>query len=332
MEAIQRIRKGVIIGCGKIAGIYSNEETSLNEAYSYCEAIKTSKFLKIHGCADLEYEKANQLAEKFNIPEVSNNYFNLIKKIKPDFVIVSTSTESHFEIVNKILTLKCQPKLVIVEKPLCLSRHELDILKEKVNTKKIKIIINHSRRFDIRFKELKEQILKARFGEIYRIDIFSYGEWQKNGIHLMDIIGFLFGKSINVDSLKVNSKKVQIKSTKWTDLFLDFGGKFILNINHNPEKYYQLFEMDFKFEKGRISFKDFERKVSIKEKKVNSMNENILSNSNFKFSKRKKSNMTVLIDEVQNFFNGNTDMKSYSIDEIDLSMNLFFKVSEYYEG
>ncbi len=331
MEAIQRKIKGVLIGCGKIAGIYGNNK-SLTHIYSYCDSIAQSKTLKVEGCVDKDLKKAKELGAKFGIPKISDNYVNLLNDIEPQFVIVATPNETHFEIVNRVLSLNRLPDLIIVEKPLCMSIDEFKLLKDKVFEKDVKLIVNHSRRFDNRFKELKEKISTTRLGNIFRIDMNSYGEWQKNGIHLMDTIAFLFEEKINLNLIEVNKINFNTKLASWTDLSLNFGGEFILNINNNPEKYYQLFEMDFKFEKGRVYFHDFENKVRIEMKKLNYMQENILETSEFKFSHTKKSNMVVLIEEIERFFNNETNLSQYSIDRLDLSMNLFFKILPYYEN
>ena len=89
--------------------------------------------------------------------------------------------------------------------------------------------------------------------------------------------------------------------------------------------------MDFKFDKGRVLFKDFENKVSIEEKKINYLHENILEQSKLKFSPKKKSNMVLLIEETENFFNKKTNLDKYSINQTDLTMNLFLKIFPYYE-
>ena len=332
MEAIQNKIKGVIVGCGKIAGIFDKREKRPSaDLYSYCSSIANSKILKLEGCADIDLNKAKKLAAQFEIPKVSNDYVDLLNSIQPEFVIVATPDETHFDIVKRILSLKKAPSLIIVEKPVCLSMEQFKFLKNRVLEKKVNLIVNHSRRFDPRFQDFKEKITTSRFGDLFRLDLFFYGNWNKNGIHLMDTIAFLMGDKIDLEFLKISKKRIKLKKTNWIDLSLNFGEHFIVNIHHNPEKFYQIFEMDFKFEKGRVLFKDFENKVSIEEKKINYLHENILEQSKLKFSPKKKSNMVLLIKEAENFFNKKTNLDKYSINQSDLTMNLFFKIFPYYE-
>ena len=49
--------------------------------------------------------------------------------------------------------------------------------------------------------------------------------------------------------------------------------EFMTNLNEHIEDYYQLFEMDFKFTKGRILFQDFENRLFV-EKTNQFLNEN----------------------------------------------------------
>jgi len=332
LEAIQNKIKGVIIGCGKIAGIFDKREKKLStHLYSYCTSIANSKILKLEGCADIDLNKAKKLASQFEIPKVSYNYVDLLNSIQPEFVIVATPDETHFDIVKRILYLKKAPSLIIVEKPVCLSIEQFKFLKNRVLEKKVNLIVNHSRRFDPRFQDFKEKITTSRFGDLFRLDLFSYGNWNKNGIHLMDTIAFLMGDKIDLEFLKISKKRIKLKKTNWIDLSLNFGEQFVVNIHHNPEKFYQIFEMDFKFERGRVLFKDFENKVSIEEKKINYLHENILEQSKVKFSPKKKSNMVLLIEETENFFNKKINLDKYSINQTDLTMNLFLKIFPYYE-
>ena len=131
-------------------------------------------------------------------------------------------------------------------------------MKQLMNLKETQIIINHSRRFNNRFKNLKQKIKNQIFGNPFRLDIYTYGEWKKNGIHIIDTLVYLFDSQIIINEIKIEKTKTKIKTSEWTDILLRISDLFIVNINYVPEKYYQLFEMDFKFENARINFQDFE--------------------------------------------------------------------------
>jgi len=332
MERIQERIKGVIIGCGKIAGFFDqNLFQSPSTVYSYAGAMHTSSFLFLEGCVDVVEEKAKKIANLYSIPHTYTDYHRAIRELSPEFVIVSTPDNTHFQISKEILLSANCPKLIIVEKPLCLSLHELEVLKKLAKEKATQLIINQSRRFNARFKVLKKQIAKEEYGAPFRLDFYTYGDWKKNGIHTIDTLMYLFAKSIKEEDIRIEAKKINLKKVNWTDVLIRFNDEFIVTINYVPEQFYQLFEMDFKFEKGRIHFQDFEQRLSIEKKTINTMNENILKLSSDDLPTQEVSNMFGLIQEMELFFQNKTTLADYSINAIEKSMKLYFKMIPYYE-
>ena len=333
MEKIQRRIKGVIIGCGKISG-YFDEKIKYDKSsiYSYSSAIFSSDFLKIEGCVDINEKKAKKISDLFNIPFYFKDYSEALKALKPEFVIIATPDQTHFEITKQILISSNCPKLIVVEKPICFSLLEFQELKQLMNLKETQIIINHSRRFNNRFKNLKQKIKNQIFGNPFRLDIYTYGEWKKNGIHIIDTLVYLFDSQIIINEIKIEKTKTKIKTSEWTDILLRISDLFIVNINYVPEKYYQLFEMDFKFENARINFQDFEQRVFVEKKTTNQLKENILELSKNTLGDQKSSNMANLIEEIEHFFQNKTSLEEYSINSIEKSMKLYFKIIPYYEN
>ena len=139
------------------------------------------------------------------------------------------------------------------------------------------------------------------------------------------------GKSIKEEDIRIEAKKITLKKVNWTDVLIRFNDEFIVTINYVPEQFYQLFEMDFKFEKGRIHFQDFEQRLSIEKKTINTMNENILKLSSDDLPTQEVSNMFGLIQEMELFFQNKTTLADYSINAIEKSMKLYFKMIPYYE-
>tara|TARA_B100001057_G_scaffold296061_1_gene296182 strand:+ start:1864 stop:2868 length:1005 start_codon:yes stop_codon:yes gene_type:complete len=334
MEKIQEKIKGILIGCGKIGGFYDTPDSTAvsKEIYSYAAAIDRNKTLELVGCVDIEIEKASSLAEKFNIPKHESSFDKLITKEVPSFVIVATPDATHFSIVFKLLSYTIPPRLIIVEKPICLQWNEFKKLKALAKEKKVEVIVNHSRRFDERFLKFKKEIEKNTFGNLFRLDFYTYGSWKKNGIHLMDTLVYLMGEKIQGLSTEISSSKVVLEEVQWTDVKIIFGNKFVVNIHENPEDNYQLFEMDFKFTKGRIYFQDFENRLTIEKKKVNYLNENVLEKFNFSIGEKKKSNMESLVEVVENYFQNKKSLREYSLTNIDTTMKTYLKLFPYYEN
>ena len=334
MERIQKKIKGILIGCGKIGGFYDkpNSTFASKEIYSYASAIERNNTLELVGCVDIDIEKASSLAKKFNIAEYDSSFDKLIYKEVPSFVIVATPDATHFAVVSELLSLSNPPRLIIVEKPICFKWDEFQHLKAVAKEKKVEVIVNHSRRFDQRFDQLKEEIQNNTFGDLYRVDFYTYGRWEKNGIHLIDTLVYLMGEKIKGLSSEISSSKVVLEEVQWTDVKIIFGNSFVVNIHENPEKNYQLFEMDFKFTKGRIHFQDFENRLTIEKKQINYLNENILEPMSLSMVEKKKSNMQSLVEVVENYFQNKKSLNEYSLTNIDMTMKTYLKLFPYYEN
>tara|TARA_B100001057_G_scaffold296302_1_gene296467 strand:- start:25977 stop:26981 length:1005 start_codon:yes stop_codon:yes gene_type:complete len=334
MERIQKKIKGILIGCGKIGGFYDTPDSTAasKEIYSYAAAIDRNNTLELVACVDIDIEKASSLAQRFKIAEHESSFDKLITREDPSFVIVATPDDTHFAIVSQLLSLANPARLIIVEKPICFKWNEFQHLKAVAKEKKVEVIVNHSRRFDQRFYQLKKEIQQNTFGDLFRVDFYTYGSWKKNGIHLMDTLVYLMDKKIKGLTTEISPSKVDLAGVQWTDVKIIFGNKFVVNIHENPEEHYQLFEMDFKFTKGRIHFQDFENRLTIEKKQINYLNENIIKPLNFSLKEKKKSNMESLIEVVENFFKNNKSLNEYSLTNIDMTMKTYLKLFPYYEN
>ena len=288
--------------------------------------------LKIVACVDIDVNRARSLSESFNIPHYGTNYSKFILKAKPSFIIIATPDETHFSILENILEMDFIPKLIICEKPICFVWDEYQKLVNHIKNKNIDVIVNHSRRFDNRFQKLKKEIRKNTFGHLVRGDFNTYGNWKKNGIHLIDSLVYLLSHKIENLPLKINTKKVNLKNGKWTDISIEFGNEFIINLNEHIEDYYQLFEMDFKFTKGRILFQDFENRLFVEKKQINFLNENILNPAILNSEEKQKSNMQSMIELVEAYFVNKKSLNEFSLKNMSATMKIYLKLLTYYEN
>src|SRR5699024_449734 len=103
---IGKIKIG-IIGCGNISSIYM-------------ENIPRFKHLTLEACADLDLNKAESQAERFNIQKVYT-VEQMLNDKEIDLIINLTIPQAHAEICLKALEAN---KHVYVEKPLAVSRKD----------------------------------------------------------------------------------------------------------------------------------------------------------------------------------------------------------------
>ena len=237
--------KAFIVGCGKIAG-YSVDGFLNN--YTHAFAYKNNHNIDLVGCMDTNREKRNYFSQKLNCP----SYKKLedgIKKTKCDIVSVCTPDHTHYSIVKLLLEMSSEIKTIFLEKPACSNSFELTELIGLSEKRKINIIVNHTRRFDSRYGELKNNIVSGSYGQLINGLITYYSGWQHNGVHIIDTLSYLLGSPIVLEEIKIGSKSPYPNDPTLIGKlkFSNFDGEIqLMSFN---EDYYQLFEFDLRFEK-----------------------------------------------------------------------------------
>lgn len=137
-------------------------------------------------------EVLKRLALQYRIDETYTDINTLIKH-RPDAVMVHSSTKSHFELVSKLLEAGIP---VFVDKPLCYTIKEVDVLLNLATQKQILLYIGFNRRFAPLIQSLSEQQNPVLI------------DWQKNRVKLpADPRVFIFDDFIHVaDSLRFLAK------------------------------------------------------------------------------------------------------------------------------
>ena len=222
--------KLAFVGCGKVANHYKN-------------LIKQNpiKNLEISGVCDSNLETAKIFSEKF-----SKKYFNdlnkMLSEIEIDLVIVCSPSGLHYEQSKKIIE---NGNNLIVEKPLTLTVHQSEALKEAALKKNVILNVAFQNRLNPAIQILKKNFEKKRFGKVvtatvrlrwcrkqeYYNDAW-HGKWFSDGgvinqqaIHHIDAFNWIVGPVEKVCSLSANQlNKLEAEDTFISILKLDNGG------------------------------------------------------------------------------------------------------------
>ena len=322
--------KSFIIGCGKIAGLYDDLDD--DSIYSHAKAYINNNKVDIVGCWDLNIKNSKTLAEKYNLDVYECNYVNALEKTKPDIVSICTPDNTHFEITMSILESDFNPQIIFLEKPACGNENELKILLNASNKKGVKVVINHSRRFDKLHKALKEKIQENSFGSLVKIDAVYYSGWQHNGIHTVDTLNFLFDDELEFETL-INSSDSPYENDPNLDFKCRFkGNQALVYLTTMNERYYQLFEFDLKFENARIRIEDFGNRLSYEKKTVNNMYEKVLVESDLFISDDSRSSaIQSAVKELVDNLDGGTSLDGYLLKDIAKTMNTIWEGKKWTE-
>ena len=186
-------RRVLIIGLGNIGMLYDFNNNNPDIFLSHAKAINSIENYELIAGVDNNTELINLFKKRYK-KKAYKSLGTALKKHIYDLIIISTSTNSHYSILNQIIKLQ-KPKIVLCEKPLSYNLKEAEsmILKCKINN--IKLFVNYMRRADPEVK-----ILKKKIGPI-RKDFFIKGIcWYSkglynNGSHFINLLEMLLGKA-----------------------------------------------------------------------------------------------------------------------------------------
>ena len=117
--------------------------------------------------ADVDGEKANQVAQEFGVPRAYADYHEMLREVEADAVSVATPDHLHLE---PCLAAIETGRHLLVEKPLATSVEEGEKIVQAAKAKGIKMMINFSNRFQVALQQTKEAFDKGELGR----PVFSY--------------------------------------------------------------------------------------------------------------------------------------------------------------
>jgi predicted dehydrogenase len=189
-----------IIGCGNVA---FNRHVPVLNSLNTVEIVAT---------ADTDALRLKKLADKFNIKKYFHRYADLLNESDIDAVGVFVPLEAHFEIAMAVLQAD---KHLLLEKPLCMSMEEANILIDQAEKTSKKAMLGLNRRWHRLIRRAKDTISQNKLGPIHLVNIVSsryqnlnnIPEWRlkrqkgggnliENGTHFYDLWRFLLEDEI----------------------------------------------------------------------------------------------------------------------------------------
>ena len=147
---MERVKIG-IVGTGGWGSIHASiyEEHPLVDIVAVC---------------DLELDKAQALAEKFNVPEVYTDYKQMAAESSCDAVAIVTPDFLHADIS---IAFAEKGKHLLVEKPLATTREDAFAIEEAVKRNNVRCMVDLHNRWNAPFNVAKQQLESGVLGEPY---------------------------------------------------------------------------------------------------------------------------------------------------------------------
>lgn len=195
-----------IIGLGRI-GCGFHDDFTKNEINTHAGAYLSNKKTELVALCDIDKRKLSKYGKKYRIKKLYSNYIDMLKNEKLDCVSICTLSDSHHEIVKAAAK---NVKGIFLEKPISDSlNNALKILKIS-QQKKVKIQIDHQRRFSTFYQKIRDIIKSKKLGKIQHVNIYYGAGILNTGTHVFDLVNFFFGKVNQVEGWR---SKHDIKNT-----------------------------------------------------------------------------------------------------------------------
>ncbi len=133
----------------------------------HLKLLQNIKAYEIVGFYDPNNEKAEKVRAKYGVKR-----FTCLDKLLEitDVVDIVTPTINHFELAKKAIELK---KHVFIEKPLCHTLAEAEMLVKLVHKYGVKAQVGHVERFNPAYLATKKETLQPKFIETHRLAMFN---------------------------------------------------------------------------------------------------------------------------------------------------------------
>jgi predicted dehydrogenase len=141
----------------------------------------------------------------------------MMEKFHPDVISIATSTNTHFDIFNLIITHS--PKAILLEKPIAEKLDQARNIISAAKDRDVALFINYLRRFEPGTNKLKDMISSGLIGDIYKGNVWYCKGLKNNGSHFIDLLMYLFG---DVENVKMMNRGRSFDSLGYKDVEPDF--------------------------------------------------------------------------------------------------------------
>lgn len=139
-----------VIGAGWVGGIRIN-------------ACASSPLVNELHIAEINPDRAKQIADNCNVTSFTTNWKNLINNESIDAIIIASTPESErFPIVRAALKAK---KHVMIEKPIAPTLREADEVIKLIEVNNLKFTIGYTRRFDPKYAFINKSLKSGKLGQ-----------------------------------------------------------------------------------------------------------------------------------------------------------------------
>lgn len=249
--------KAAVIGTGRISFLLEYDRLRIKPC-THAGAMALNRKIRIAAACDINPGRLFLFQKQYQVKNGYSRYEEMLKKERPDLLVISTWTDSHGTICRE--ASEAGVPLIVLEKPVAFRARDAERTVSVCQKNRTILMVNHERRYDPLYKKIKELLLEKRIGAVrtvtasvltqknmrhksFRMDKSSL---LHDGTHLIDTALFLFGRVKTVTGFIPAGGKDTVFA------FLEFAGGVRLFLEAGGERDYFNFELDIQGTGGRI--------------------------------------------------------------------------------
>jgi predicted dehydrogenase len=194
-----------IIGCGRIGSLLE-EDPLRGKPCTHAGAYHAHPRTRIVAGCDIDEKRLQVFGKKWKVRALYESYQEMLENEDLDIVSIATWTHLHSRMV---IDAARWVRGIYCEKPMALTLKEADAMLRACRRNRVKLIINHERRWDPFYRKAKELIEKGEIGELRTIvgnalsskpeklerEVYGGGALFHDGTHLTDLLRFFAGEA-----------------------------------------------------------------------------------------------------------------------------------------
>ena len=252
-----------VIGCGAIATLH------------HIPNLKRAPGAEVIAVADKNEKRAEEIANRFKIPQRYEDHRRLINEADVDALVVCTPTKYHAQAVIDALKENLN---VFCEKPMCLTLEEADEIIQLAGETKSKLMVGYNLRFTSLFQEVKKRVSRGELGTIIQAECsfcvpgpkkwpavtdfyqqreLGGGALFDSGSHAIDLLRWITGEITGV-SANISTKTPKTDIDEAASLLLRFSNGSIGVLNTSWTSSWPVVKIELYGSKGLLfaSFPD----------------------------------------------------------------------------
>ena len=171
-----------IIGCGHIARVHAG-------------GYQATPGVTLVAAADIVPQAALSFGEEWNVARRYTDYAEMLAQEELD--ILSICTRNHQHVEPTLAGARAGVRAIFCEKPMAMNLKEADRMVEACEQAGVKLIVDHTMRFEANYVHIKELIDQGAIGDLLSVEVQTLGdmgELTHNATHSFDTLCMFGGE------------------------------------------------------------------------------------------------------------------------------------------